>query len=342
VCEPGLEVADFTANAAGNHGRHRHEGKSGYTEKYEAIFLPFPPPLSQFFHIATAVPPKTIGLGSRERAAKNRETGRPAGNAGVAPPLMARKNSRQFREFSHLRSSFRDAHSPRGPTAPDTAGRPCLDVLADDGPPSLARQGARYRHYLFGSAGRLTSIRWLDARHVGRSSREASTERRAGRFVRWPMPPHKRRVAVPARDQPEKRVGAGSERSLGSCDGLVRVSRGCSPPVPSIGLRRTSIAVPRWFMCKQADCERLDIGAAATHATHALAALVMRECRTCHDPRNALWRAGFACGSGQGRTRAVAKSDATVEPPSHGCVGAGRRRAIHGLFIARDAAVSHS
>jgi hypothetical protein len=102
-----------------------------------------------------------------------------------------------------LRSSFRDAHSPRGPTAPDTAGRPCLDVLADDGPPSLARQGARYRHYLFGSAGRLTSIRWLDARHVGRSSREASTERRAGRFVRWPMPPHKRRVAVPARDQPE-------------------------------------------------------------------------------------------------------------------------------------------
>jgi hypothetical protein len=107
-------------------------------------------------------------------------------SAASASPLMARKNSRQFREFSHLQSLFRDVHSPQGqrlrgqPTAGSAFGAPTARGSL------VGASGRSISHHLFGSAGRLASIRRPGARHVDRSSREASTERRAGRFVRWP------------------------------------------------------------------------------------------------------------------------------------------------------------
>jgi Protein of unknown function (DUF3800) len=50
--EPGLELADFVASAAGTQARFYHRGKTNLAKDYQAVFHPFPPPFSQFFHIA--------------------------------------------------------------------------------------------------------------------------------------------------------------------------------------------------------------------------------------------------------------------------------------------------
>jgi hypothetical protein len=49
--EPGLELADFIASAAGTQARFQHRGKTGFAKDYEAVFHGFPPPMSQFFHV---------------------------------------------------------------------------------------------------------------------------------------------------------------------------------------------------------------------------------------------------------------------------------------------------
>jgi hypothetical protein len=49
--EPGLELADFIASAAGTQARFYHRGKTGFAKDYQAVFHQFPPPMSQFFHI---------------------------------------------------------------------------------------------------------------------------------------------------------------------------------------------------------------------------------------------------------------------------------------------------
>jgi hypothetical protein len=50
--EPGLEIADFVASAAGSQARFYHRGKTGFAKDYQDVFHQFPPPMSQFFHIA--------------------------------------------------------------------------------------------------------------------------------------------------------------------------------------------------------------------------------------------------------------------------------------------------
>jgi hypothetical protein len=49
--EPGLEVADFVASAAGSQARFYHRGKTDFAQDYQDVFRQFPPPFSQFFHI---------------------------------------------------------------------------------------------------------------------------------------------------------------------------------------------------------------------------------------------------------------------------------------------------
>jgi hypothetical protein len=49
--EPGLELADFVASAAGSQVRFYHRGKTDFAQDYQAVFRQFPPPFSQFFHI---------------------------------------------------------------------------------------------------------------------------------------------------------------------------------------------------------------------------------------------------------------------------------------------------
>jgi len=58
--EPGLEIADFVASAAGSQARFYHRGRTDFAKDYQAVFYQFPPPFSQFFHIAE------VG-GSREK-----------------------------------------------------------------------------------------------------------------------------------------------------------------------------------------------------------------------------------------------------------------------------------
>jgi hypothetical protein len=50
--EPGLEIADFIASAAGSQARFYHRGSTGFAKDYQAVFHQHPPPGSQFFHIA--------------------------------------------------------------------------------------------------------------------------------------------------------------------------------------------------------------------------------------------------------------------------------------------------
>jgi hypothetical protein len=173
-----------------------------------------------------------------------------------SPPLRARKNFRQFREFSHLQSSFRDAHSPRGPTAQDTAGRPCLGVPPDDGSPS--RRVGALDTAPFVWTGRSLGV-FPPARpgHVGRWSREASTERRAGLRLTFDglTPPRKwMRVCVPRQSQAATHSNA---RSLGilRCRDTVpdvfaarSVNRTLAPVncgFELMALRTNSLAVPR-------------------------------------------------------------------------------------------------
>jgi hypothetical protein len=60
AAEPGLELADFIASAAGSQARRRYRGTAGFAKDYQAVFHQFPPPFSQFFHI-------TEVEGSREK-----------------------------------------------------------------------------------------------------------------------------------------------------------------------------------------------------------------------------------------------------------------------------------
>jgi hypothetical protein len=46
--EPGLEIADFIANAAGTQTRFYHQERKKFALDYEAVFHQFPPPGSQF------------------------------------------------------------------------------------------------------------------------------------------------------------------------------------------------------------------------------------------------------------------------------------------------------
>jgi hypothetical protein len=50
--EPGLEIADFVASAAGTQARFYHRGRTDFAKDYQAVFHKFPSPFSQFFHIA--------------------------------------------------------------------------------------------------------------------------------------------------------------------------------------------------------------------------------------------------------------------------------------------------
>lgn len=52
--EPGLEIADFVASAAGSQAKFYHRGKTGFAKDYQDVFHQLPPPYGQFFHI-TAV-----------------------------------------------------------------------------------------------------------------------------------------------------------------------------------------------------------------------------------------------------------------------------------------------
>jgi len=51
IREPGLELADFVASAAGTQARFYYQGKSGFAKDYQAVFHQFSAPFSQFFHI---------------------------------------------------------------------------------------------------------------------------------------------------------------------------------------------------------------------------------------------------------------------------------------------------
>jgi hypothetical protein len=52
AAEPGLEIADFVASAVGSQARFYLRGKTGFAKDYQDVFHQFPPPGSQFFHIA--------------------------------------------------------------------------------------------------------------------------------------------------------------------------------------------------------------------------------------------------------------------------------------------------
>jgi len=52
AAEPGLELADFVASDAGSQARFYHRGRTDFAKDYQAVFHRFPPPFSQFFHIA--------------------------------------------------------------------------------------------------------------------------------------------------------------------------------------------------------------------------------------------------------------------------------------------------
>jgi hypothetical protein len=49
--EPGLEVADFVASAAGSQTRRYLRGETGFAKDYLDVFHQFPPPGSYFFYI---------------------------------------------------------------------------------------------------------------------------------------------------------------------------------------------------------------------------------------------------------------------------------------------------